>query len=65
MNELAYLIQLTHPTAIDDARADIEAYPENLDEAAESVLYSLSFDDTFNGYSEAELMAAINETLTA
>lgn len=37
MNELAHLIQLTHSTAVDDARADIEVYPENRDEAAESV----------------------------
>lgn len=64
MNELAHLIQLTHSTAVDDARADIEVYPENRDEAAESVLYSLSFDDTFNGYSEAEMLEAITDLLT-
>ena len=63
MNDITALIWLTHPTATADA---ISAYNDgaSLDEAAADLMAALYIDDTFNGYTDAELQAAATEAIT-
>ena len=56
--ELIYLIQLTNPKTIDDIR---RLDPEEGEYERGLLLSTLLLDDTFNGYSESDLEAAINE----
>ena len=58
MNEITALIWLTHPAALNDA---ITAYQDGtpIDDAADEVLAALYTDDTFNHYTDEQLLAAI------
>ena len=63
MNTIISLLWLTHPTALNDAIADVQDGMD-IDDAVAEVVTALYTDDTFNEYSEAELQAAIAETIT-
>lgn len=58
MNEITALIRLTHPAALNDA---ITAYQDGtpINDAADEVLAALYTDDTFNHYTDEQLLAAI------
>ena len=58
MNEITTLIWLTHPAALNDA---ITAYQDGtpINDAADEVLAALYTDDTFNHYTDEQLLAAI------
>ena len=62
MNEIATLIRLTHPTALNEAIEAVENGTD-IDEAAADLMAALYTDDTFNDYSEEQLTAAIAEMI--
>lgn len=64
MNEIITLMWLTHPTALDNAlTAFREESPEEAENERDFLFWQLLNDDTFNGYSESELQAAISEAI--
>lgn len=65
MNEIINLIWLTHPTALNDAiTVAHEESPEDAERECGFLFGQLLSDDTFNGYSESELEAAISEAIS-
>ena len=63
MNEIATLIRLTHPTALNEAIEAVENGTD-LDEAAADLMAALYTDDTFNDYTDTELQTAVAEVIT-
>lgn len=64
MNEITNLIRLTHPTALNDAIAAAQdGAPDEAEEEYSYLFGQILSDDTFNGYTEEQLTAAINELI--
>lgn len=64
MNSITNLIRLTHPTALKEAiEAAHDGTPDDAEETYSYLFGALLNDDTFNEYSDTELIAAIDEII--
>ncbi len=59
MNDIATLVLLTHPAALEAARNAYQTGEMTLDDAAAEVVWATETDDTFNEYSGEEMYNAI------